>query len=509
MKKISEPALKAVMDDEIKFYPAKFKNLYRHWMENIKDWCISRQLWWGHRIPAWYDEGGNVYVAKNLEALHNQKPETRNLKLTQDEDVLDTWFSSWLWPFEVFHGLSDPGNADVNYYYPTQTLVTAPEIIFFWVARMIMAGFEYMSEEPFSNVYFTGIVRDEQGRKMSKSLGNSPDLLNLIDKYGADAVRFGTVISSPAGNDLLFDVKEESTLKQGSFFINKIWNALKLVRSWESRVRIQESGENFAVVWFENRLNEVKADLEKMFAEFRLSEALKTIYSLIWDDFCSWYLEWVKPEFEKPIDKNVYDKTVDFFEELMQLLHPFMPFVTEDVYHQLKERDQMDDLCIKRFPNIRDTDPTILQSGILLKDVITGIRDAKNKNQIKPKERIKLYIQSDARDAYSPITNIFARQVNADSISFTQESIKSSITTVIQKDKFYIETETKLDSSNQKEQLEKELEYQKGFLLSVEKKLSNERFVQNAKPEVIELERKKKADAEAKIKAIEESLAAL
>ncbi|HWC54253.1 MAG TPA: valine--tRNA ligase [Chitinophagaceae bacterium] len=516
MKKISEPALKAVMDDEIKFYPSKFKNLYRHWMENIKDWCISRQLWWGHRIPAWYDEGGNVYVAKNLEALHNQKPETRNLKLTQDEDVLDTWFSSWLWPFEVFHGLSDPGNADVNYYYPTQTLVTAPEIIFFWVARMIMAGFEYMSEEPFSNVYFTGIVRDEQGRKMSKSLGNSPDLLNLIDKYGADAVRFGTVISSPAGNDLLFDVKEESTLKQGSFFINKIWNALKLVRSWEARAKSSESGvgsrepeENFAVAWFENRLNEVKADLEKMFAEFRLSEALKTIYSLIWDDFCSWYLEWVKPEFEKPIDKNVYDKTVDFFEELMQLLHPFMPFVTEDVYHQLKERDQMDDLCIKRFPNIRDTDPTILQSGILLKDVITGIRDAKNKNQIKPKERIKLYIQSDARDAYSPITNIFARQVNADSISFTQESIKSSITTVIQKDKFYIETETKLDSSNQKEQLEKELEYQKGFLLSVEKKLSNERFVQNAKPEVIELERKKKADAEAKIKAIEESLAAL
>ncbi|HVT83668.1 MAG TPA: class I tRNA ligase family protein, partial [Chitinophagaceae bacterium] len=394
--------------------------------------------------------------------------------------------------------------------------VTAPEIIFFWVARMIMAGFEYRNEKPFSDVYFTGTVRDELGRKMSKSLGNSPDLLNLIDKYGADAVRFGTIISSPAGNDLLFDVKEESTLKQGSFFVNKIWNALKLVKSWEARVKSSESGdrrqeteENFAVAWFENRLNEVKTDLEKMFAEFRLSEALKTIYSLIWDDFCSWYLEWVKPEFEKPIDKNVFEKTIEFFEELMQLLHPFMPFVTEDVYHQLKERAEQDDICIRKLKGIEASKAILLQSGALLKEIITGIRDARNKNQIKPRESIKLYIQTTKKEAYAAIKNICARQVNAEDILFTEEAIPNSIAVVIEKDTFYIETEKKIDTSFQKEQLQKDLDYQKGFLLSVEKKLSNERFVQNARPEVIELEKKKKADAEAKIKAIEESLAAL
>lgn len=512
MKKISEPALKAVMNEEIKFHPSKFKNLYRHWMENIKDWCISRQLWWGHRIPAWYDEKGNFVVAESESKaieLYNSKFQTQNFILHQEEDVLDTWFSSWLWPFEVFHGISKPGNKDVRYYYPTQTLVTAPEIIFFWVARMIMSGFEYMKEKPFSDVYFTGIVRDELGRKMSKQLGNSPDLLMLIDKYGADAVRFGTIISSPAGNDLLFDVKEESTLKQGSFFVNKIWNALKLVKSWEKRVEETDREFNFAVVWFEHRLYEVKAELEKMFSEFRLSEALKTIYSLVWDDFCSWYLEWVKPEFEKSVDKNVYEKTVAYFEELMQLLHPFMPFVTEDIYHRLKERKPSDDLCIKRYPGNRDANSSILQSGSLLKEVITAIRDIRNKNQIKPKECIKLYIQTNHPESYSPINNIFAKQVNADRISFTGEVVSNSIATVIQKDRFYIETERKSDNTAQKEQLQKELEYQHGFLLSVEKKLSNERFVQNAKPEVIEFERKKKADALAKIKAIEESLAIL
>ncbi|MBS1633885.1 MAG: valine--tRNA ligase [Bacteroidetes bacterium] len=522
MKKISEPALKTVMDEEIKFYPSKFKNLYRHWMENIKDWCISRQLWWGHRIPAWYDEEGNFVVAENeakaIELYNskytNQNPITIGSKLKQDEDCLDTWFSSWLWPFEVFQGLSKPGNADVKYYYPTQTLVTAPEIIFFWVARMIMAVFEYMKEKPFSNVYFTGIVRDELGRKMSKQLGNSPDLLGLIEKYGADAVRFGTIISSPAGNDLLFDVKEESTLKQGSFFVNKIWNALKLVRSWESRLESQAPialgpEENFAVIWFKNRLNEVKIELEKMFAEFRLSEALKTTYSLVWDDFCSWYLEWVKPEYEKPVNKIVYAKTIEFFEELMQILHPFMPFVTEEVYHQLKERKTSDDICVKQYSPVSEPDLEVLKSGSLLKEIISGIRDARNKNQIKPKEAIKLSIQTTAKENYSNIKSILAKQVNAEAISFTETPISNSIAVVIQKDKFYIETERKADTSLQKEQLQKDLEYQKGFLISVEKKLSNERFVQNAKPEVIEMERKKKADAEAKIKAIEDSLATL
>ncbi|MBL7737763.1 MAG: valine--tRNA ligase [Chitinophagaceae bacterium] len=506
MKKISGPALKAVAEDDIKFYPAKFKNLYRYWMENIKDWCISRQLWWGHRIPAWYDENGNVYVAKNLEDIHSQKPETRNQKLIQDEDCLDTWFSSWLWPFEVFKGYSNPGNKDVNYYYPTNTLVTAPEIIFFWVARMIMAGFEYKGEKPFNEVYFTGIVRDKIGRKMSKSLGNSPDLLEMIDKDGADAVRFGIMISSPAGNDLMWD---PSGNEQGRFFINKMWNALKLVKMWEER---QTAGNNpmaanFAVDWFENRLNEVRAQINEMYKDFRLSEILKTIYSLIWDDFCSWYLEWVKPGFEQPIDKAVYIRTVGFFEQLLQLLHPYMPFITEEIYHQLKQ--QADDITVKQLSPFRSADTGMLQSGALLKETITAIRDARNKHQLKPKETIKLHIQASSAGNYKAIESILAKQVNAGSIHYTSEPVANCINVVVQKDKFFIETATVLDTSSQKEQLVKDLDYQKGFLASVEKKLSNERFVQNAKPEVVEAERKKKADAEAKIKAIEESLASL
>src|SRR5687767_12982340 len=328
MKKISGPALHAVMDDEIKFYPAKFKNLYRHWMENIKDWCISRQLWWGHRIPAWYDGEGRFVVAATEEQakkMFNAQFSILNAQLTQDEDCLDTWFSSWLWPFEVFKGYSNPNNEEVKYYYPTNTLVTAPEIIFFWVARMIMAGFEYKGERPFSEVYFTGIVRDKIGRKMSKQLGNSPDLLEMIDKDGADAVRFGIMISSPAGNDLMWD---QSGNEQGRFFINKMWNALKLVKMWEERTAEKTSSDDsFAIQWFESRLAEVRQEIELLYADFRLSEILKTIYSLIWDDFCSWYLEWVKPGFEQPIDKTTYDKTLGFFEQLVQLLHPFMPFI--------------------------------------------------------------------------------------------------------------------------------------------------------------------------------------
>jgi valyl-tRNA synthetase len=509
MKKISGPALQAVADDEIKFYPAKFKNLYRHWMENIKDWCISRQLWWGHRIPAWYDENGNVHVAANLEELHSQKPETKNLKLTQDEDCLDTWFSSWLWPFEVFKGYSSPGNADEKYYYPTNTLVTAPEIIFFWVARMIMAGFEYKKEKPFSEVYFTGIVRDKQGRKMSKSLGNSPDLLEMIDKDGADAVRFGIMISSPAGNDLMWDPAGN---EQGRFFINKMWNAMKLVKMWEARVESSEPGvrspesleKNFAVDWFGCRLNEVKTELEIQFREFRLSEALKTIYSLIWDDFCSWYLEWIKPPINESIDKVVYEKTVGFFEELMQLLHPFMPFITEEIYHQLKERS--DDLTVKQFPVSGNIDKSFLLNGALLKEVITAIRDARNKNQLKPKEAIRLHIQTENTGTYQSIEPILAKQVNAEAITYTSSQVTGGITVVVQKDKFFIETTTVLDTSSQKEQLQKDLDYLKGFLVSVEKKLNNERFVQNAKPEILQAEQKKKADAEEKIKVIEESL---
>jgi valyl-tRNA synthetase len=510
MKKISGPALAAVMDDEIKFYPGKFKNLYRHWMENIKDWCISRQLWWGHRIPAWYDQEGRFVVAdteKKAKEIFSDQFSISNAQLKQDEDCLDTWFSSWLWPFQVFKGYSNPGNEEVKYYYPTNTLVTAPEIIFFWVARMIMAGYEYKGEKPFSEVYFTGIVRDKIGRKMSKQLGNSPDLLKMIEDDGADAVRFGIMISSPAGNDLMWD---QAGNEQGKFFINKMWNALKLVKMWEGRktgVNDHKPATSFAVSWFENRLNEVRIQLDEQFKDFRLSESLKTIYSLIWDDFCSWYLEWVKPGFEQPIDAAVHNKTVDFFEQLMQLLHPFMPFITEEIYHQLKE--QADDITVKQYPAISENNAAILKKGVLLKEVITAIRDARNKAQLKPKETIKLHILAVDKTVYQPIESILAKQVNAELITYTDTSVSNSINVVIQKDKFFIETTTLLDAVSQREQLHKDLDYHKGFLASVEKKLSNERFVQNAKPEVVEIERKKKADAEAKIKAIEESLESL
>jgi valyl-tRNA synthetase len=521
MKKISGPALNVVANDDIKFYPAKFKNLYRHWMENIKDWCISRQLWWGHQIPAWYDSDGNVYVAENEEEALNKwasKHGTLPLRgeagrglLKQDEDCLDTWFSSWLWPFEVFKGYSSPGNKEVEYYYPTNTLVTAPEIIFFWVARMIMAGMEYKQEIPFKEVYFTGIVRDKQGRKMSKQLGNSPDLLEMIETEGADAVRFGIMISSPAGNDLMWD---HAGNEQGKFFINKMWNALKLIKMWESRQaastnQTDNAATNFAVLWFENRLNEVKAELEVLFKEFRLSEALKTIYSLIWDDFCSWYLEWVKPGMEQPIDAAIYKKTVAYFEELMQLLHPYMPFITEEIYHELKERKEGDDLTIRQLNKRDEPNQQLLSAGTLLMKVITTIRDIRVKNQIKPKEKIKLFIEAAQQENYKAAEQVLVKQANAESITYVSSPVPNSISAVVQTDKFYIQAENEIDTTAQKEQLLKDLDYQKGFLLSVEKKLSNERFVQNAKPEVVEVERKKKADAEAKIRAIEESLATL
>jgi valyl-tRNA synthetase len=519
MKKISGPALSAVVDDEIKFYPPKFKNLYRHWMENIKDWCISRQLWWGHRIPAWYDANGNVYVAESKEGAFREykekNPQGKPEDLHQDEDCLDTWFSSWLWPFEVFRGYSNPGNADVQYYYPTQTLVTAPEIIFFWVARMIMAGFEYKQEKPFEQVYFTGIVRDKLGRKMSKSLGNSPDLLELIDRYGADAVRFGIMISSPAGNDLLWD---EQSNEQGRNFSNKIWNALKLVKMWEERKAVDHglSGADaerayFAIHWFEARLAQVKAELEQAYSQFRLSEALKTIYTLIWDDFCSWYLEWVKPAYgTEDIDAHILQKTKAFFEELMVILHPFMPFITEEIYHAIAERKEGDDICIAQTrPSKHDHDGKYLQYGAMLQECITAVRDAKNRAQLKPREEIGLYVQTDLPGAYDLIGDILARQVSASGIAVVKESVPQTIPAVAGKEKFFIQTATPMNTGQQKDELLKELDYLKGFLLSVEKKLGNERFVQNAKPEVVEVERKKKADAEKKISMLEEALAGI
>ena len=545
MKPLAEKALHAVLSGEVKIHPEeRFLATYKYWLENVKDWCISRQLWWGQRIPAWYAEDGSFAVAESKEEALNilnrewapdsyrevsgqSKDSIHHSPLTiddikQDDDVLDTWFSSWLWPIEVFNGITQPNNKDINYYYPTSVLVTGQDIIFFWVARMIMAGYQFdhlydpkkeiKEKRPFKDVYFTGMVRDKQGRKMSKSLGNSPDLLDLIDRFGADAVRFGIMISSPAGNDLLFD---DSSCDQGRNFNNKIWNALKLVKMWEGRQSAvssrqsavgsrQSAEENFAVEWFENRLNEAKTEIEKLYKDFKLSEALKTIYSLVWDDFCSWYLEWVKPGFEQQIEKPVYDATVHFFEELMQLLHPFMPFVTEEIYHQLKERHE--DLCVRQFANASPINKSILQQGELLKQTISGIRDTRNKNNIKLKEEIRYRIKEEDYSNYKTFEPILKKQVNA---SLTSENEPGFITIVAISGRVHGTSHATASLTSHKEQLLKDLEYQKGFLLSVEKKLSNERFVQNAKPEVVEIEKKKKADAEAKIRAIEESLQGL
>ncbi len=508
MKKLAEPALHAVLPEnkndnaDINFYPAKFKNTYRHWLVNVKDWCISRQLWWGHRIPAWYDEAGNYYVAETLEKLHAEQPETKNLVLKQDDDCLDTWFSSWIWPMEVFKGISNPSNKDFNYYYPTQTLVTAPEIIFFWVARMIMAGYEYEQKHPFESVYFTGIVRDKQGRKMSKSLGNSPDLLGLIDHYGADATRFGILITSPAGNDILFD---ESTLEQGRNFNNKMWNALKLLQLWEDRCEEGlEEKNSFAVDWFGERLNQVKAEVEVLMQQFKLSEALKVTYSLIWDDFCSWYLEWVKPGFEEAMPKSTYLKTKEYFSELLKLLHPFMPFITEEIHQHLATSKT--DIMISQIEPATTNNASTLTLGNLLKDCITAVRDVRNKQQLKPKEAISLQVQTEKEADFNQIINIWSRQINASAISFTNTDVPDTLNVVLGKDKFYIDTGKPMDTGAQKENLEKELKHLQGFLLSVDKKLSNEKFVQNAQPNILAMEQQKKADAEAKIKMIMESL---
>ncbi len=520
MKEMAEPALKAVVDGDVKIHPGdKFLATYKYWLENVKDWCISRQLWWGQQIPAWYAPDGSLVVAETREEAFDQF-KMQNVQCSieeviQDEDVLDTWFSSWLWPMEVFKGISNPeDNKEIEYYYPTSVLVTGQDIIFFWVARMIMAGMHYNHQKPFSDVYFTGMVRDKQGRKMSKSLGNSPDLLDLIDKYGADAVRFGIMISSPAGNDLLFD---EASLEQGRNFNNKLWNALKLVKMWQGRTSTgiaNESGNTsqinpnetsqFAIQWFQNRLNKARTDLESLYSQFRLSEGLKNIYSLIWDDFCSWYLEWVKPGFEQPIDNAVYEKTVFFFEELMQILHPFMPFITEEIYHLLAE--QKDDLCVKQFTSIPAADSGIIEEGELLKQVITALRDARIKNQVKPKDVIQLHIQTQQPEVYKPIENILAKQVNANAIFYTNETIANTIVVAVEKDKFYIESELQIDTAALKAELLKDLEHQQNFREAVNKKLNNERFVLNAKPEVVDFERKKLSDAEARIKVLTESL---
>lgn len=510
MAEIAKPALDVVMDDEVKFYPEKFKNTYKHWMENIRDWNISRQLWWGQQIPAYYyGEGDEDFVVAETKeaALELAKQKTGNSTLTienlrQDDDALDTWFSSWLWPMSVFDGLLDPENKDINYYYPTSDLVTGPDIIFFWVARMIMAGLEYRKEVPFKNVYFTGIVRDKQRRKMSKSLGNSPDPLELMDKYGADGVRVGILLSSAAGNDLLFD---EDLMLQGRNFMTKIWNAFRLINMWNHEDKPAIATDNQAIEWFENKLNKTIAEINDQFEKFRISDALHLIYKLIWDDFCGWYLEAIKPNYGEGISKDVYNKTIYFFEELMKLLHPFMPFLTEELWQTISERSIDEALVIAQQKEAGKFDETIIKNFETAAELISGVRNYRQTKGISPREAAEVY--TNATEFANE--DVVRKLANISEIHFGQKTDKPSFTFLVGATEVSIPLSENLDLGEEKAKTEEEVKYLKGFLISVEKKLSNEKFVANAKPEVVEGERKKQKDAQDKIAILEEKLKSL
>jgi valyl-tRNA synthetase len=512
MDTITKPAHENVMNDTVQLIPPKFKNTYNHWMSNVRDWCISRQLWWGHRIPAWYDQQGNYVVGKTKEEAEKKYkekyPANLNPVLTQDPDVMDTWFSSWLWPMAVFDCsiFKDPskkGNEELNYYYPTNDLVTAPEILFFWVARMIIAGYEYRKQPPFKNVYLTGIVRDKLGRKMSKSLGNSPDPLDLIKQYGADAIRTGMLFSAPAGNDLLYD---EKLVEQGRNFANKIWNAFRLVKGW-TVVSATSPQENLvAIKWFESRLAQAITEIEDHFSKFRISDALHACYKLIWDDFCSWYLEMVKPEFGKPIDQKTFDKTVEIFETLLKVLHPFMPFISEELWHELKERKEMDCIIVASSPRPTTFDSGVLDESDFAFQVITEIRNTRNSKGLSPKDPLTLLMKNGGQQLgnFWPVITKLANLKEQKTVDEAPASGVSGF--IVRSTEFYIPLEGQIDAEKEKELILKDLDYHKGFLLSVDKKLSNEKFVSGAPAQVVETERRKKADAEAKIKALEQSL---
>jgi valyl-tRNA synthetase len=533
MERLSKPAHENVMNDTIQLIPPKFKNTYNHWMENVRDWCISRQLWWGHRIPAYYLADGTCIVAKSIDAAveianTQQGKNVTAADFTQDEDVLDTWFSSWLWPISVFDGFKDPNNADINYYYPTNDLVTAPEILFFWVARMIIAGYEYKGTFPFKNVYLTGIVRDKQGRKMSKSLGNSPDPLDLIDKFGADGVRTGMLFSSPAGNDLPYD---EKLVEQGRNFSNKMWNAFRLVKGWNvastplshqidsaqgtlshqvdsaQETPLESQGNKVAVDWFRAKLNTATAEALDHYDKFRMSDALLVTYNLIWNDFCSQYLEMIKPAYvdgqSLPIDQETYDSTLGFFEELMRLVHPWTPFISEEIWQNIQERKENDSICIQEFPKGGAVDTKILADFEILFELVSWVRNTRQSKQMSPKDSLPLSVNTQDGSKYAHLEGLMKKMANLSEITFVSSSVKG-ISLVIKGDEFGIDLGENLDVAAEIENLKKELEYTQGFKKSVEAKLANERFVANAAPELVE--RDKLADADAKIKAIEESL---
>ncbi len=523
MKELCQPALDNVMNDNIKLYPPKFKNTYRVWMENVRDWNISRQLWWGQQIPVYYLQDGTPIVAKTKrEALHKAQHELLMFALTeedltQDPDVVDTWFSSWLWPISVFDGIKDPDNEDINYYYPTNDLVTAPEILFFWVARMIVAGYAFRGELPFKNVYLTGIVRDKQGRKMSKSLGNSPDPIELIEKYGADGVRTGMLFSSPAGNDLPFD---EKLCEQGRNFCNKIWNAYRLVKGLEVAPQPPEgeainssfgaavvAGQG-AVLWFQSKLNATIAEVHDHFNKFRISDALNAVYKLIWDDFCSQYLEMVKPEYEQPIGQATYEATIGFFDTIMRLTHPFMPFITEEIWQGISERKENDSLCITDFPVAGPIDTQILADFELLFEAVTTIRNLRSGKGLSPKIELPIAIKTERKAVYVSFESLLQKLANVSAIDFVEDKAQGT-SFVIKGDEFFIKFDEEVDVEAERENLQKELDYIEGFKKSVLAKLSNERFVANAKPEVVENERNKLADAEAKTVALSEALGRL
>ena len=510
MQHFADMALPPVMEDELKFYPAKYKNTYRNWLENIKDWCISRQLWWGHRIPAYFlPEGGYVVAETAEEALKlaKEKSGNANLKvedLRQEEDCLDTWFSSWLWPISLFDGILNPGNEEINYYYPTSVLVTGPDIIFFWVARMIMAGYEYQKEMPFRSVYFTGIVRDKLGRKMSKSLGNSPDPLDLIDKYGADGVRMGMMLSAPAGNDILFD---DTLCEQGRNFNNKIWNAFRLVKGWNVADIEQPEYAKLATDWFDAILAKTAAEENDLFEKYRLSEALMAVYKLFWDEFSSWYLEMVKPAYGQPIDKVTYEKTLSFFDTLLKLLHPFMPFITEELWQHIYDRKEGESIMIQTLNVTSTYDEGIIQLFEVVKEVIGGIRTIRLQKNIAQKEALSLEVVGE-----SPIATfnaVITKLCNLSAIATVAAKAEGAASFMVGTTEYAVPLGNLIDAEEELKKLEADLKYQEGFLQSVMKKLSNEKFVSKAPANVIEMERKKQADAETKIAALKESIAAL